>query len=154
MCNAFACVSGEGTFDLPNYVVAFSAGIICSVVLAVIILAIKLIFFRKAKCFPVFAVASTALGVILGLFATFVVPAFIEVFESLGTSLPAPTRWLLDFRYLLWAPLLLIAISWRSLRSKVTRTRYYLFSFLGESLLLSLALATLYLPFFKLENCV
>jgi magnesium-transporting ATPase (P-type) len=136
--DAFACVSDSDAFIQPDSILvlivhgtAFIVGIVFSVALTAIVWVVKLAFFRKAKSFPVFAVTSAILGIVLGLFATFFVPEFEKVFKSFGASLPAPTRWVLDFRYLLWLPLLLVIASWWPLRSNATRVRYDLAGLLG-----------------------
>lgn len=151
MRNAHACVSDAP--NLPVYAAAFIVGITLAVVLIAGVWIIKWIFFRKAVNFSVFAFASIALGIILGALGTWMVPAFEDVFSSFGADLPAPTEFLLEFKYFLWAPLLLIVISWRPLRSNTFRSRYYLAGFFCEAMLLSSALAALYMPIFKL-GCV
>jgi hypothetical protein len=126
-------------------------GLTIATVLIGIIQAVKWLFFPQATGFSVFALTSVLLGIILGLLGTFVVPNFKVVFESFGADLPTLTKLVLDFRYFLWAPLFLIAISWQLLRAHKARGIYYQVCFLVETLLLCLVLWALYYPIFKLS---
>ena len=134
--------------------VVLVSGMVSCVILMAVALIARSLCFRQTTYSSVISIVSVVLGIILGLICTFLVPQFESIYKPFEIHLPVPTIWLLDFRYFLWIPLLLIAISWRPLRLKVARTRYYLLIFLGESLLLSLTMAVLYLPFFTLGKCV
>ena len=104
---------------------------------------IQLIFFWQKPGFSMLACMSALLGIVLGLIPTFLLPAFREIFETFGASLPVLAKLLFDYGYLLWTPLVLIVISWWPLRSHRARRRWYLACFLAEALLLYLVLGAL-----------
>jgi type II secretory pathway component PulF len=93
------------------------------------------------------------LGIILGMFATFVVPGFESVYQSFGADIPMPTGFVFRFRFLLWLPLFLTAISFLWPRLQVVHLRYYLLGAMSETMLLLLVPMALYAPIFKF-GCV
>ncbi|MDR0276196.1 MAG: hypothetical protein LBI48_12860 [Burkholderiaceae bacterium] len=104
--------------------------------------------------FSVFAFTSVLYGFILGLLGIFYTPQFEFVIQSFGYDLPVLTKLVINFRYLLWIPPLLIAIFWLPLRSNAARNKYYLVCFLGEAILLSAVVWALSLPFFVFGEVV
>ncbi|MDR0275036.1 MAG: hypothetical protein LBI48_06805 [Burkholderiaceae bacterium] len=153
MRNAFACGSEDDSlFVLSVYAGHFVTVMVAAAILTAIVWGIKLAFFRQAASFPVSALMSIIFGIVIGLVGTFMAPAFDQVFESFGAYLPMPTKLVINFRYLLWTPLFLIAVSWRSLRLNPARRRYYVAALLSEMILLAMILAALYMPIFKLGS--
>ncbi|MDR0276197.1 MAG: hypothetical protein LBI48_12865 [Burkholderiaceae bacterium] len=136
--NAFARIIEGNTVILKGYgesaIAAFIGIGIFSIILLAIIRAIKLALIVN---FSIFAAASTLLGIITGLYAAFVMPAYKLLYENIGWYLPA-TGLAINLRYFLWVPLLLIIISWRPLRSNPARDKYYAVCFLCEAIMLFL----------------
>jgi len=134
-------------------IAGFTFCLIVAAALAVTAWVVKLLLFRRKEGFSALALASALLGIALGLIGTLVVPAFENAFAPFGDNLPALTKLALNFRYLLWAPLLLIALSWWPLRAHKARARYYLACFLAQTLLLCLVFWALYAPIFNV-SCI
>jgi hypothetical protein len=153
MHNAVACISIGDSFTLPLFIVVFIVILIFTIALTAVVFGIKQVFFRRANNLTILSLVSIILAIVLGLFATFAVPHFESIFQSYGAELPLPTTLVFRFHFLLWLPLLLIAISYRRLRLQATYSRYYLLVVMGETMLLLLVLMALYVPIFKL-GCV
>ncbi|MDR2688254.1 MAG: hypothetical protein LBB76_00655 [Azoarcus sp.] len=149
MQNAVACISEEGSSASLPYVVAFIVALMLTIILAAATWGIKRLFFRRINPFTMLALVSIILGMILGAFATFVVPEFEFVYQFFGADIPMPTGFIFRFRFLLWLPLLLIAISFLRLHLQVVHLRYYLLGAMSETMLLLLVLMVLYAPIFK-----
>jgi hypothetical protein len=135
------------------YIVAFIVALLLTIALTAVAWGIKRIFFRRANHFTILAFVSIIFGVILGVFATFIVPQFESVYQSFGAEIPMPTGIVLRFRALLWLPLLLTAISLCRLRVQTAHLRYYLFGVMSETMLLLLVLMILYALIIKF-GCV
>ena len=113
---------------------------------------IKLRSFAQQPWFSALACAAALLGLALGLYGTFGVPASQDLFDAFVITPPAPTQWLYDFPYALWAPLPVIALTWWLLRSHPARARYDLACFLIATLLLCLTLAVTIPPVDRLYD--
>ncbi|MDR1647239.1 MAG: hypothetical protein LBR88_04275 [Zoogloeaceae bacterium] len=147
--NASACISEEVFFTTTSVHIPALIAIALFIFTIVLIAAawgIKRIFFRRANNFTILAPVSIILAIILGLFATFAIPEFVSVFQSRGAELPMLTAFILRFRFLLWLPLLLTAISYRRLR---LQTAHALLAVTSETILLLLVLMALYITIFK-----
>ena len=98
------------------------------------------------------AIAAVLVGIVPGLIGAFVIPHFREVYTSLGIDLPWLTRLLVDFRYLLWAPLVLSLVLWRLLRSGRAKMIGYTILLVCEVVSIPLIVLFMYLPIFNLGN--
>jgi hypothetical protein len=153
MQNAAACISENASFTSLPYIVAFIVALMLTIALTAVAWGIKRIFFRRINPFTMLALISIILGIILGAFATFVVPEFGFVYQSFGADIPMPTEFVLRFRFLLWLPLFLTAISFLRPHLQVVHLHYYLLGAMSETMLLLLVLMALYAPIFKF-GCV
>jgi hypothetical protein len=149
--HALACVSDSvmRRFQIEQAVVNF---VVVTGFVAALMLLVWLIRWVSGLKFSVPGVASVLLGIALGLVGTFVMPEFQEVFEHFGADLPTLTAWAFDFRYFLWAPLLLTAVWWRLSRPGASRNRGHLIGLAAWTMLLFLVVHGMYLPIFK--SCV
>jgi len=105
---------------------------------------------RRAAKF--LAIGAVVLGIALGLFGTFAIPRFRDVFEAFGTYLPWQTKLLIDFPYLLWTPLVLSLVLWWLLRSDKARVVGYIIILLCEFVSIPLIVTSMYLPIFNLAR--
>ena len=103
---------------------------------------------RRAAKF--LAIAAAVLGIMLGLFGTFAIPRYQEALEPFGVDLPFLTKLVMDFRYLLWAPLFLSLALWRLLRSDKAKIYGYAIFLVFEVVLILLSVISMYLPIFNL----
>jgi hypothetical protein len=143
----------EDFFTLPPCISIFIV-LMLTIAMAAVVWGIKGIFFRRANGFTMLALVSMMFGIVLGAIAAFAIPRVEAVYQSFGAELPMLTEFVLRFRFLLWLPLLLTAISFRRLRLQVARLRRcLLLATMGETMLLFLVLAALSTPIFKL-GCV
>ena len=96
--------------------------------------------FAGQPWFSALACAAALLGLALGLYGAFGVPASQDLFDAFIITPPAPTQWVYDFRHALWAPLPVVAAAWWLLRKRPARARWYLACFLIAAALLCLTL--------------
>ena len=150
MHSAFACVSEEGSFNPPIFIIAFAIMVMLVSVLTFVAWAIRKIFFPNYSLFLPIIVATGLLAILLGITDFFVIPKFESIFVSFGADLPIPTMVLFSIRHFLWLPTLLVIVLWHSSKNWQNRARYLVAALFAETNLLLLVLAALYAPIFKL----
>jgi len=137
---------------LLDTLAAFVMGLIGAAIAGWIGRDVKLRSFEQKPWFSALACAAALLGVGLGLYGTFGVPASQDLFDAFEITPPAPTQWVYDFPYALWAPLPVIVLVWWLLRKHRARTRWFLVCFLVATLLVCLTLAATIPPVDRLYN--
>lgn len=150
MHSAFACVSEEGSFNPPMFIIAFAIMVMLVSVLTFVAWAIRKKFFPNYSLFSPIIVATGLLAILLGIGDLFVIPEFESIIVGFGADLPIPTRVLFGVRHLLWLPTLLIIGLWHASKTWRNRTRYFAAALFTEIILLLLVLSALYSPIFKL----
>ncbi len=105
--------------------------------------------FNTAPPFAFFSVAAMELSVLLVFAALSGISAFEQLFSSFGADLPASTRFVLHYRYLLIVPLFGLLFLLRKLKSHPGRERYFAAILAGELLVLVLCISALYAPIFR-----
>ena len=87
--------------QLRDYLAALALGLIGAAAAAWIGREVKLRVFKQKPWFSAPAFAAALLGIGLGVYGTFGVPASKDLFEAFAISPPVPTQWVFDFRYFL-----------------------------------------------------
>ena len=152
---AWACTSDTVSGWALGLVTGMWVGVLTSLVVASAVLLAMLhllrrfVFPRMGRGMPL-AILAVVLGLILGVLGILAVPQFALVFTSFSADLPALTTMLIEYRWLLWLPLLLVVLRWRWLCAHRLCVRAWLLASAVEVLLLSLVLVALYWPIFKL----
>ncbi len=104
--------------------------------------------FKTAPPFAFFSVAAMELSVLLVFAALSGISAFEQLFSAFA-DLPASTRFVLHYRYLLIVPLFGLLFLLCKLKSHPGRERYFAAILAGELLVLVLCISALYAPIFR-----
>ncbi len=151
-CFAFAG-GGEEVVDcsggLPSGVSAFFLTMFGIALLIALVSGLQLLWMEASGSrrvrFRVATLASMITSLVLGFIGTFAGSPFPNVFDSFG-NLPGATQFVLDARYFLWLPaVLLLLLFWRT-KGSPHQNRFVLCFLVGEAALLCLTLWALYLP--------
>lgn len=141
---AYACVADPN--QPPRVLMWIGANLLLVGVLSALAWIIKAVFFRRRSAFAVLLITTLLLSLVLGLIATFALPAFEPMFMSFGVALPRVTLWLLRGRQLLWLPLLLVLGLFYATAGRPARGRYFVAALAIETTLVFFVLASLYAP--------
>jgi hypothetical protein len=119
---AFACGYHEG-FRLTLLLGTAVTSTVLVSVLALLVWLVKRLFFRASSNFSVILTTALLLSLLLGLFATFALPAFNKIYADFGWNLPLQTLLVLGSSQLLWMPLLLMFALSRFTRGRADSDR-------------------------------
>lgn len=112
-------------------------------------------FSHSAKVFCAALVVEGAwlFALALGLFGSFALPKFLEVFASFGVNLPAPTLLVMCLGHWLWLPLCLLC-AFSIVQKRMALSRVWLrWLWAAEACLFSFVMGAMYLPVFAF-GCV
>lgn len=116
---------------------------------------------RWGLLFWLVAIGSSLLSFLAGLFGSFAIPAFAELFAGFGAELPTPTLITLRLNHWLWLPSLAALLVWTkwfgAVRDSYSRKRFFsLFTGIGLAVMgiMAFTIWAIYLPVFKMGEAV
>lgn len=110
-------------------------------------------WFGIQEPFNFLTVAALLAAVALACAGLFAIPAYMQPFASFGANLPEPALFLLEYRYLLLLPALLLPPMVYMLRNQPRRETYFTYVLAGEFFVLMLCVL-LYVQLFKIAEPV
>ena len=116
---------------------------------------------RWGLLFWLVTIGTSLLSLCLGLFGSFAMPSYAELFAGFGTEIPSPTLFALSHGRWLWLPSLATVLVWLkwfgAKRNKKTRKQYLLlFTSIGVANIAVMAgeIWAMYLPIFNMGDAV
>ena len=88
-------------------------------------------------------IAASLTAIMLALMGILVIPAYEKLFASLGIELPAVTQFVINFRYVLILPIVVVVILWRWSKNNPQKEKSFAYLLLFE---MALALFVLWAP--------
>ena len=139
---ALACPLSDHASDLFVLVGAliFASAFVCLILL--LLWLIEKAIFSASRTFPLSAIATCFLALVLGCIGTFAVPSFESVYSTFEAGLPPQTYALFRMRYLLWAPAVLLGVA--HVLGHTKNRHYFKSALFAEAILLVLTLQALY----------
>lgn len=151
--NAWACMKIDDSYSLPPFVIALLMSIVFALTIIGITYLVKRVFFKTTNVYSVgiFTIIFLSLGI--GLFGSFILPLYQDIYIEMGVALPDHTSLILRLKHLFWFPFLISILLLRLVKSTKIKLSWVI-TFIGsEIVLLSMVIWSLYSVAFVLAGC-
>lgn len=151
--NAFACMSTSDSSVIPLFIIIL---FVCLAFILSIILVTYLVnrlFFERTNIYSPVVIAALIVAFIIGGFSSFLIPEYQNMYYEMGAALPIQTKFILEYRFLLWIPFIIATVAFIFKKDKQIQISWIIVFLCIEVIISMVVIWALYSAIFMLGGC-